>query len=102
MKRLITLSTFARVIAAGLLFWALAPHRYDYFTILRWATCAATSYTAYIAYSQKAVGWTWLMGAIAVLFNPLIIVRLSRETWTPIDIATGFALLISIWFVQEK
>lgn len=37
-----------------------------------------------------------------MLFNPLIIVRLSRETWAPIDIGTGIGLLISIWFVQEK
>jgi hypothetical protein len=101
-KRLITPSTFARVIAAGLLFWAIAPHRYDYFTILRWVTCAAASYSAYVAYAQKATGWTWLMGAVALLFNPLVTVKLSRQTWTPIDIAIGLVLLISIWFFPRE
>jgi len=102
MKRFITLSTFARIFAAGLLFWAIARHSYDYFTILRWVTCAVTSYCAYVAYSQRSIGWTWVIGAIAVLFNPLVIIKLSRETWMPIDIATGVVLLISIWFVQES
>lgn len=102
MKRLLTLSSFARVIAAGLLFWAVARHTYDYFTILRLVSCAVTSYCGYLAYAQKAVGWVWVMGAIAVLFNPLVPVTLSRQTWMPIDIATGLVLLISIWFVQER
>lgn len=102
MNRFITLSTFARLAAVGLLFWALARHRYDYFTILRWVTCAAALYTVYVAYMQKNTGWAWVMGVIAVLFNPFIIVRLKRETWTPIDVVTGIILLVSIWFVQEK
>lgn len=102
MRRLLTLSSLARIIAAGLLFWAVARHSYDYFTILRWVSCAVTSYCVYVAYAQKAVGWMWVMGAIAVLFNPLVIVRLRRETWMPIDVATGVVLLISIWFVREK
>jgi len=102
MKRLITLSTVARIVAAGLLFWALGKHPYDYFTILRWVTCAVALYALYVAYSQKAIGWAWTMGVIAVLFNPLIIVRLKRATWRPIDVIAGIVLLISIWFVQEK
>ena len=102
MKRFLTVSTLARLVAASLLFWALARHPYDYFSILRWVTCAVSIYTAYVAYSQKIVGWAWVMGVIAVLFNPLIIVRLKRETWTPIDVITGIVLLVSIWFVQER
>lgn len=102
MKRFITFSTLARIIAAGLLFWAIARHGYDYFTILRWVTCGVTSYCAYLAFAQKAIAWAWVMGAIAILFNPLVIIKLSRETWKPIDIAIGLVLLISIWFVQEK
>ena len=102
MKRLITLSTFARTIAAGLLFWSIARHPYDYFTILRFVVCAVAIYVAYLSYINKAIGCLWLFGVIAVLFNPLVIVRLSRQTWMPVDIATGIVMLISIWFVQEK
>lgn len=101
-KRLVTLSTFARIIAAGLLFWAIARHGYDYFTILRWITCGVASYTAYVAVSQRAIGWTWTMAAIVALFNPLIIVTLSRQSWMPVDVATGLVLLVSVWFIQEE
>ena len=102
MKRLLTFSTLLRLIAAGLLFWALDRHQIGYFTVLRWCVCAVAVFVAYLAYLQGAVAWVWIAGLIAVLFNPLLIVRLSRQTWMPIDAATGIVLLISIWFVQEK
>lgn len=31
-------------------------------------------------------GWAWVFGIIALLFNPIIPVHLSREIWAPIDI----------------
>lgn len=102
LKRLISLSTFARLIAAGLLFWALARHSIDYFTLLRWVVCGVAAYTAYVAVAQESRAWPWVMGGIAVLFNPIIQVRLSRKTWAPIDVGTGVVLLVSIWFVQER
>jgi hypothetical protein len=101
-KRIITPSTVTRIIAAGLLFWAVKRHPFDYFTILRFVVCAVGLYVAYLSYVNKAMVWLWLFRAIAVLFNPLITIRLSRQTWAPIDIGTGIVILISIWFVQEK
>ena len=102
MKRLISISTFARLLAAGLLFFAIERQPMDYFTILRFVVCAVSIYVGYLAYVNKEIGWLWLFGALAVLFNPLATVKLSRQTWAPIDVGVGIVLLISIWFVQEK
>jgi hypothetical protein len=102
MKRVVTLSTFARIITAGLLFWAIKRHANDYFTILRFVVCAVAVYVAYLSYVDKAAAWLWLFSTIAVLFNPLVILRLSRQTWAPLDIGTGILMLISVWFIQEK
>jgi len=102
MKHYLTISTAARIAAAVLLFYALQRHAYSYYTILRWVTCGAAAYTAYIAFQRQSMGWGWLLGIMAVFFNPLIPVTLDRKAWAKVDIATGVLLLISIVFVQES
>lgn len=96
------MSMIGRVIAAGLLVWALARHRYDYFVLLRWVTCVAAGYSAYLAANQKKLAWTWILGAVAVLFNPLVPIHLRRETWAFIDVGTALLLLGSIAAVREE
>lgn len=88
--------TIARVIAAALLFLALADLPYGYYTLLRLFVCAVGAYGAYLAYMAKQQGWTWTLGALAVLFNPIIPVYLEREIWAPIDVGVAVVLLISI------
>jgi len=90
-----------RLVAGGLLFYALQRHRYSYYTILRWVTCFASLYPAYIAFKTKKTSWIWLLSAIGLLFNPLIPIALDRGAWAVIDIGTGILLLASIFFVQE-
>jgi len=85
----------ATIVAAGLLFWALARHPYDYYVLLRWVVCAVGAYGAYLFGARKQTGWMVILGVIALMFNPIIPVRLSRETWRIIDIGTATALLIS-------
>jgi hypothetical protein len=102
MKHYLTISTAARIAAAVLLFYALQRHPYSYYTILRWVTCGTAAYTAYLAFQRQSVGWCWLLGIVAVFFNPFVPVALDRKTWATIDVATGVLLLISIAFVQES
>lgn len=91
--------TIARVIAAALLLLALADLPYGYYTLLRLLVCAVGAYGAYLAYSMNRQGWTWTLGAIAVLFNPIIPIYLEREAWAPIDIGVAVVLLVSIRLV---
>jgi len=102
MKSFLSFSVAARVVTGALLFWALARHQYGYFVLLRWIVCAASAFCAYLSYSLKRVPWTWLFGLIALLFNPLAPIRLDRQTWTYLDAATGFVLLLSILFFRES
>ena len=91
----------ARVIAAAMLFWALDRHKYDYFVLLRWVTCAVAAYGAVLASEVRRISWTWTLGIVALLFNPILPVHLKRETWAVIDVATGVLLLASIWQVRR-
>jgi hypothetical protein len=101
MKRYLTLSVIARIVASALLFWALARHPYGYFVLLRWVTCGVLAYCGYLSYSLKRIPWAWLFGFLALLFNPIAPVRLDRQTWAYLDIGTGVILLTSIFFVRE-
>lgn len=90
----------ARVIAAALVLAALGRHPYDFYTIMRWVVCGVCVYGAYAEFEQKHQKWGWTFAIIAVLFNPFAIVRLSRATWAPIDVAVGVVLLVSLFMIR--
>lgn len=101
MKTKLSFSAIARVIGAILLFLALSRHTYGYYSLLRWVTCAIAVYLAFTSYSIKKVPWTWLFAFIALLFNPISPIRLDRQTWAYLDVATAIVFFISIYFVRE-
>ena len=89
-----------RLIASGMLFWALAGHPYAYFTLLRFVVCVVAAYCAVVANSKKNGQWTWTFGAIAVLFNPIIPIHMTREIWNLVDLVVGVILLVSLFFIR--
>ena len=89
------------IIAAIMLFLALAPWPYGYYQLLRFVVCCVGAYIAYLAYIRQKIWATWLFGFIAVLFNPLLPIYLSRELWQPIDIICGI-LFIAITITLNK
>lgn len=103
MKKYSSISVVVRVIAIILLFVAtFDKYPYGFYKVLRWVVCAAAAYSAYVAYETNKRVWIWLLGVIALLFNPLIKFHLSRDVWQPIDLLTGILILISLFFVREK
>jgi hypothetical protein len=89
----------ARLIAVVLLVWALARHPIGYYTVLRFIICAVNGYGAYLAIRSRRIGWAWVFGAIAVLFNPLLSFRMTRHTWVYVDVGVAIFLVASIiWF----
>jgi len=51
---------------------------------------------------MKNIPWAWLLGFVAVIFNPIIPAKLDRATWTYVDVAVGILFLVSLVFVQEN
>ncbi len=93
----------ALTIAAITLFLALLDGwQYGFFTILRFVVFASTAYVAWIAYEEQKEKWVWILGFIAVLFNPFIPIHLTREIWLPIDFITGVFLISNIFFLKLK
>lgn len=83
------------VIAAIMLLLALAPWPYGYYQLLRFVVCGAAGYVAVIAYNWQKMWAVWLFGLVAVLFNPLIPIHLTRELWQPIDVICGILFVIA-------
>ncbi|HUY12697.1 MAG TPA: DUF6804 family protein [Terriglobia bacterium] len=74
------------------------PH--DFITIVRFVVCAASIYLAYTAVAARERLWGWLTGGAAVLFNPLLPIRLQRTTWRALDLLMG--LVFMAWLVRHR
>jgi hypothetical protein len=81
------------IIAAIMLLLALAPWPYGYYQLLRFVVCGVAIYVAFIAYNWHKTWATCLFGFIAILFNPLAPIHLSRETWQAIDVICGIIFI---------
>ncbi len=79
-----------------MLFGAIAEWPYGYYTLLRWITCIASILIAFQAF-EKNINWAKVVFiVIAILFNPLAPIYLSRSTWIPLDIITAILFIFSI------
>ena len=70
---------------------------YEFFIILRFVVFSGSAYVAWLAYELQGGKWTWVFGLIAVLFNPIIPIHLTREIWMPIDLVTAIFLFVAIF-----
>lgn len=82
------------LLAALLLFFALGQHPYSYFQILRVLVTVCAAYNAYACFNSSAKGWAWVFVVIAILFNPIAPIYLSRDTWAPLDVIAGIIFMV--------
>ena len=87
--------------ATVLLIAAVAERPYGYYVLLRWATCAAAIFVAYKAYVWKGIWAVWLFGFVAVLFNPLFRIHLTRDIWRPVDVVTAAAFVAAAFVLRQ-
>jgi len=70
---------------------------YGFYTVLRFVVCGTAVYLACEAHQRASRFWPWTMGAIALLFNPVIVVRLPRADWQAVDFVV--AIVFGVWVV---
>jgi hypothetical protein len=87
-----------RLVNVGLLVWALARHPIGYYTVLRVVTTCVCLYSIYICVNDKRVGWGIIFAAVAVIFQPILPLQMTRETWRYLDVITAAILVISLPF----
>ena len=79
-----------------MLLLALADWPYGYYQLLRVVVCAVAVWGATLAHRMEKPGWTWLLGVLAVIFNPVFPVHLEREIWSIIDLGAAVVLVASL------
>lgn len=81
-------------VPALMLVAALGDLPYSLYVVLRWVVCGLALLLAFHEYELRgtASGWVVILVILAILFNPLFPVGLSRAQWAPID--AGAALFL--------
>ena len=76
---------------------------YGYYILLKLVVCGGFGYLATTAYSRgERGGWLWLLGGIAVLYNPIVRLPMGREIWTFANLATIAVLVVSMKRAKGK
>ena len=84
------------ILTIFILFGAIAEWPYGYYILLRWITCITSILVAFQAF-EKNIDWAKVVFiVIAILFNPLAPIYLSRSTWIPLDIITAIIFMFTI------
>jgi hypothetical protein len=92
----------AAVVVALFHFKAVGANPPEFYLHLRWLTLAVTALGCYIAFAHNFFGWMFLLGSIAVLYNPSSPFHLSRSTWFYLNIASGVTLVASALFLRPN
>lgn len=91
------------IIIAGIMLLLAIPSilPYGYYQILRWVVTGVAVYSAYCANESNNEKWLYIMGAIAILFNPIFPIYLSKETWVVLDLITSIIMFVSISRIKK-
>ena len=83
------------MIAGVMLLLAILPvWPYGYYLLLRLVVCAVGVYAAWYANKHRRPGWIWTMVLIAILFNPVLPVHLSKGVWVVLDLVIAVVFFV--------
>jgi len=90
------------IIAAVMALVAIADLPYGYYTLMRLVVCATAIFVMVVAAKSRQTWAIWANAVIALLFNPIAPVHLTKGLWQPIDFIIGVALIVSAVVVRSK
>lgn len=79
----------------------LFPMPYDYYTLVRFASMIIFACFAFSFYKEKNTLFMVIAISLAILFQPLAKITLSRVMWNIIDVIVAVAL-IALWWKGRK
>ena len=86
-----------------MLLWALNPENpYSYYLLLRIVLCGICAFLAFRALKIGNDKWVWILGVTAVIYNPIIPIHLTRETWSAVNITTVVLLAVSVGALRKR
>lgn len=92
-----------QAIVIVMLLFAFNPENpYGFYILLRWVCCAVFVFLAIHALSLEKIGWVWVFGVTAAIYNPILRVHGTREMWSVINLATIILAIVSIIVLKNK
>ena len=102
MKKVIKDNWFTITAGIMLLLAILPIWPYSYFQILRWVVTGVAIYNANRSNESNETYWLFIMGVIAILFNPIFPFYFQKETWQILDLIGAILFLISLFKKHER
>ncbi len=86
------------LVPAVLLAVGVLPLPYGYYTLLRLVVCLTCAFLAFQEWKtdETIKPWVVVLGLVAILFNPVIPVHLTKGIWAVLDLASA-AVLVVYW-----
>jgi hypothetical protein len=87
---------------ALMLFVGVFTSSYEHIKLMRWVVFLTFVWSAFIAWKFNRKLIVIFHCAIAVIFNPVISLHLTRDTWVVLDAVAGLLTLIIVWLSKPK
>lgn len=90
------------LIPAALLIMATARLPYGYYTFLRIVVCGFAALIAFYSWEDNTHSriWSAVFAGMAILFNPLVPIYLSRADWFYLDIGAAIVIVAHLLAVR--
>jgi len=92
-------------VAAGFRLLAVSSHwPYSFYVLMRITVCAIAIYLGYNSFVAGRTMWVWVLGSVAVLFNPVLPIRMHRSDLRTLDMigASIFILWVIATLVRDR
>lgn len=101
-KEILIYSILASLVVVAMSVYAIGEREYGFYQLFRVAVFLSGVLTAYCAYLFKGYLITVLSVLFALLFNPIFVINLQKETWQAIDLITGtYFFIVTVVYVVE-
>lgn len=91
-----------KIVLAILFFLCLAEMSYGFYQLVRLAGLVGFAILAYDAKQKEKPLEMFVFIGLALLFQPFIKIALGRTMWNIVDVILGIALIVSIFYHQQK
>ena len=75
---------------------------YSYYTLLRFVVCGTGIYIAIFSFGEEKKIIASLAAFIAILFNPVIPIHLTKEDWVIIDLITAIFFFLTVFLLRTS
>ena len=90
------------LIAAVVALVAIADMPYGYYTLMRLVVCATAIFVIVVAVKRGQMWAVWAFSILALLFNPVVPVNLTKGLWQPLDFIAGAMLILAAVVVRRQ